>query len=72
MRLSQGRSPIGVRAQNRVPAIRTRNMNVMAAIHDAGMTHFSFYNEIVMQRNVHTSLMIWQQQETDYKFQPML
>ena len=35
MRLSQDRSPIGVRAQNRVPAIRTRNINVMAAIHDA-------------------------------------
>jgi len=27
-------------AQNRVPAIRTRNMNIMAAIHDTGMTHF--------------------------------
>jgi len=41
MRVSQGRSPIGVRAQNRVPALRTRNMNIMAAIHDTGMTHFS-------------------------------
>jgi hypothetical protein len=26
MRVHQGRSPIGIRAQNRVPAIRTRNM----------------------------------------------
>jgi len=32
MRVHQGRSPIG---------IRTRNMNVMAAIHDTGMTHFT-------------------------------
>ncbi len=31
MRVHQGRSPIGIRAQNRVPAIRTRNMNLMAA-----------------------------------------
>jgi len=30
MRVCQGRSPVEVRAQNRVPAIRTRNMNVMA------------------------------------------
>jgi hypothetical protein len=35
--VSQGRSPIGVRVQNGVPAIRTRNMNVMSAIH-TGMT----------------------------------
>ena len=28
--------------------------------------------QTVIQRNVHISLMIWQQQETDYKFQPML
>jgi hypothetical protein len=41
MRVHQGRSPIGIRAQNRVPVIRTRNMNVMAAIHDTGMTHFT-------------------------------
>jgi len=41
MRVHQGRSPIGIRAQNRVPAIRTRNMNVMAAIHDTGMTHLT-------------------------------
>jgi len=41
MRVSQGRSPIGIRAENRVPAIRTRKMNVMAAIHDTGMTLFS-------------------------------
>jgi len=41
MRVSQGRSPIGERAQNRVPAIRTRNINIMAAIHDTGITHFT-------------------------------
>ena len=46
IRVSQGRSPIGERAQNRVPAIRTRNMNIMAAIHDIGMTHFT-----ILERN---------------------
>ena len=46
MRVSQGRSPIGERAQNRVPAIRTRNLNIMAAIHDTGMTLFT-----ILERN---------------------
>ena len=40
MRESQGRSKIGVRAQTRVPAIRSRNINVMAATHNRAMTHY--------------------------------
>jgi hypothetical protein len=42
MRVSQGRSPVGVRAQNRVPAIRTRNMNVMSAIHECHVSTSSY------------------------------
>jgi hypothetical protein len=40
MRESQGRSKIGVRAQSRVPAIRSRNINVMAATHNRAMTFY--------------------------------
>ena len=40
--VSQGRSPIGVRVQNGVPAIRTRNMNVMSAIHNTGNTSIMY------------------------------
>jgi len=40
MRESQGRSQIGVRAQSRVPAIRSRNINVMAATHNRAMIHY--------------------------------
>ena len=57
MRIHQGRSPIGERAQNRVPAIRTRNLNIMAAIHDTGMTLFTIL-ERNMLWNAHISLMI--------------
>jgi hypothetical protein len=40
MREAQGRSKIGVRAQTRVPAIRSRNINVMAATHSRAMTYY--------------------------------
>jgi len=37
---SRGRSKKGERAQNRVPALRSRNLNVMAAMHNTGMAHY--------------------------------
>ena len=40
MRLAYGRSRKNVRAQTRVPALRSKNINVMAAMHNAGMTHY--------------------------------
>ena len=40
MRSTYGRSPVNERAQARVRRLRTRNINVMAAMHDTGMTHY--------------------------------
>jgi len=40
MRDTRGRSKIVVRAHNRVPAIRSRQLNVMVGMHSRGMTHF--------------------------------
>jgi len=42
MRDTRGRSEKGVRAQNRVPAIRSRQLNVMAGMHSRGMTHAQY------------------------------